>query len=423
MASITFDAAAIFPVGTSVSAYPFDGHAEGLPSGAALDTDVVPSSGMLTFDNLAFNGLYWAIGTVGGTLKRLLIYAPAPPPTNLDALNTELFAHEQDTQGVHGILDTSLLADAADLGGKVDTSQVGVAGGLATLDGSGHLTGSQAASAGTAYKGIWDASVSPHGNPAIVDGTGTAGDFYFVSVAGTRDLGSGNITFAVNDRVIYDGTTAKWQRVAATSPVTSVNTLTGAVVLGKSNVGLGNVDNTSDANKLASTDVTNKLALKQPLDPDLTLIAGLTAAANQYLLATGPGAYTWQTISLIGQLLAGQPDAPSMRLTMGAAATALSINPQTANYTLVMGDRLDTVIEMNLGTPLTVTIPTNGSVAFPIGTEIEVFRRGVGTVTIAGAGGVTLRAPQGVTTIGDQYGTVGLRKSGTNEWVLSGDLG
>jgi len=54
-------------------------------------------------------------------------------------------------------------------------------------------------------QGIWDASVSPNGSPALNDGTGTLGHFYIVIAAGSRDLGSGiTQNFEINDWVMYD---------------------------------------------------------------------------------------------------------------------------------------------------------------------------------------------------------------------------
>ncbi len=54
-----------------------------------------------------------------------------------------------------------------------------------------------------------------------------------------------------------------------TAPVTSVNSQTGAVVLGRSDIGLGNVDNTSDLNKPIS------IATQTALDDKADLIGGL----------------------------------------------------------------------------------------------------------------------------------------------------
>ena len=59
------------------------------------------------------------------------------------------------------------------------------------------------------------------------------------------------------------GTMADWTELSSpTDAVTSVNGQTGVVVLGKTDVGLGNVDNTSDANKPISSAVATALAGK-----------------------------------------------------------------------------------------------------------------------------------------------------------------
>lgn len=68
-----------------------------------------------------------------------------------------------------------------------------------------------------------------------------------------------------------------------------------------------------------------------------------------------------------------------------------SLNTQTDNYTLVLGDA-GRVIDMNAATDKTVTVPTNSSVAFATGATVIVARRGAGEVTIAGSTGVTIRS-------------------------------
>ena len=63
----------------------------------------------------------------------------------------------------------------------------------------------------------------------------------------------------------YDGTLAKWKNAAASGgsgAVSSVAGRTGAVVLTASDVGLGNVNNTSDANKPISTATQTALNAK-----------------------------------------------------------------------------------------------------------------------------------------------------------------
>lgn len=93
---------------------------------------------------------------------------------------------------------------------------------------------------------------------------------------------------------------------------------------------------------------------------------------------------------------------------------------QTASYTLVSGDR-SKVIEMNVGSANTLTVPTNASVAFPIGTQITIIQYGAGQTTIAGAG-VTFRSTNNWLKINAQYGSATLVKVGTDEWYVVGNL-
>jgi len=94
----------------------------------------------------------------------------------------------------------------------------------------------------------------------------------------------------------------------------------------------------------------------------------------------------------------------------------LAINTQTANYTLVLTDA-GKLINMNSSSALTLTVPANSSVPFPIGTKIYVRKGGTGDVTISGATGVTINAPFG-NTITTQYQTVVLVKVDTDTWDL-----
>jgi hypothetical protein len=93
----------------------------------------------------------------------------------------------------------------------------------------------------------------------------------------------------------------------------------------------------------------------------------------------------------------------------------------TTSQVLVM-DHWNAAIGMNAAGATTITVPPNSSVAFPVGTIIEVTRLGAGTVTFVAGAGVTLRSRGGLLGIGPQYGTVRLRKRATDEWVLTGDL-
>lgn len=73
------------------------------------------------------------------------------------------------------------------------------------------------------FLGNWNASTN---TPHLEDGEGTDGDFYIVSVGGTVNFGTEeeprNITFSVNDRIVYKGNVEQWTRIPA-EQVSSVN--------------------------------------------------------------------------------------------------------------------------------------------------------------------------------------------------------
>jgi hypothetical protein len=85
----------------------------------------------------------------------------------------------------------------------------------------------------------------------------------------------------------------------------------------------------------------------------------------------------------------------------------------TANATLAIGDT-GRVVRFNSSAARTCTVPANATVAFPIGTIVGIYNSGSGTVTVAGAAGVTVRNAGPIS----QFFEVSLRKRATNEWVL-----
>ena len=139
----------------------------------------------------------------------------------------------------------------------------GTANGFATLDENGRIPYSQLPESAMEYKGQWNAETN---TPTLADGTGSKGDFYIVSVAGTQNLGSGNIQFFVNDRVIYDGSV--WTRLSAgdVNTVNNVLPTNGNVALTGENIPVSSTDPTLLSAPLTtdryadSSVTTNKLA-------------------------------------------------------------------------------------------------------------------------------------------------------------------
>lgn len=133
--------------------------------------------------------------------------------------------------------------------------------------------------------------------------------------------------------------------------------------LNASAVGLGSVDNTSDANKPVSTAQATAIAAKQDLP---TIVTESTTARTLAL----SDAFKW------------------IRCTNGSAVT--------------------------------VTVAPQGSVAWAAATEILIEQAGAGQVTIAPGSGVTLRTSLTAKTYG-QYAILGLKRVASDEWVLFGE--
>ena len=106
----------------------------------------------------------------------------------------------------------------------------------------------------------------------------------------------------------------------------------------------------------------------------------------------------------------------------GALQGQLDINAQTGTtYTLVIGDK-GKLITLSNGSAITLTIPPNSDVAFPIGTEITVTQLGAGQLTIAEGSGVTASAADDELKTRVQYSAAVLTKIASDTWLVAGDL-
>jgi len=108
-------------------------------------------------------------------------------------------------------------------------------------------------------------------------------------------------------------------------------------------------------------------------------------------------------------------------LVTGVLSQTIVTNRQTASYTLALTDR-SKLVEMNVATANNLTVPLNSSVAYPIGTEINIVQYGAGQTTIVATGGVTIRSTNNWVKLNARYGAVTLIKIDTDEWYLFGNL-
>lgn len=101
-------------------------------------------------------------------------------------------------------------------------------------------------------------------------------------------------------------------------------------------------------------------------------------------------------------------------------SSTISINAQSASYTLVLSDK-DKLVEIDNGSANNLTIPPNSSVAFPVGTQINILQTGAGTTTLVAGSGVTVNATPGL-ILRARWSSATLIKRATDTWVAIGDL-
>lgn len=97
-------------------------------------------------------------------------------------------------------------------------------------------------------------------------------------------------------------------------------------------------------------------------------------------------------------------------------------NAQNGDYTLVLTDAGKTIYKASGGAGETITIPANGSVAFPVGTIVRIVNNGGGDLTIAITTDTLSLAGAGTTgsrTLSD-HGVAVIEKVASTEWFISG---
>jgi hypothetical protein len=98
----------------------------------------------------------------------------------------------------------------------------------------------------------------------------------------------------------------------------------------------------------------------------------------------------------------------------------------TNDYTAVLDDQYQVLVPMNKATAVAFKIPTNASVAFPVGTAITVLNKGAGLVTISAVtSGTTTILSAGTVAASPtlaQYKTAVCIKTATDTWYVVGGI-
>jgi len=285
--------------------------------------------------------------------------------STMNYVNTEITAHNNDTTSVHGIADTSVLANQT------------------------YVTGAVAAEA-TARGAAITAETS----------------------ARTAAITAAATTAATN----LDTHTADTTSVHGISDTSLLALKSEVAAVTAASLGLGNVSNTSDANKPVSTAQATAISAAQA-----AAIADATAQVAA-VIASAPGA-----LDTLDELAAALGDDANYAtsITTALAGKVDSYTPivqKTASYTLTTLTERDDLIEVNSASACVISIPEDATVNYPIGTSLDILQTGAGEVSIAGVSGtVTVNATPGL-KLRTQWSSATIFKRAANTWVAYGDL-
>lgn len=235
------------------------------------------------------------------------------------------------------------------------------------------------------------------------------------NVTGPVASGTGNIAIFLGSsgKVIADGNTTIGD---IESEIDTKAPIIDAALTGDTSVENLEVLNTSPSillkrssdnkSKKISVDSDNKFVVRNQADTTniITVTDTGTVSAVNYL---GDGT------SLTGVELAAHSSATYSPITR-------TISFKTAPYTLALSDS-GNVVCLDSASTVSITIPTNASVAFPVGTQIDLIVISGGFMQVVAASGAAVYSPTGVFKI-PNAGAATLIKFATNGWLLNGTL-
>jgi hypothetical protein len=274
-------------------------------------TTINATTGMV-FEGATANDFETTLTVTDPTADRTLTL---PDASGTLATTTDISNHESDTTSVHGIADTAQLAtkayadtavsthdtDTTSVHGIADTSALATKTyadtAVSTHDTDTTSVHGIADTAQLATKAYADSAVSTH-NSATTNVHGISDTSVLTTASNTQTLTGKTLTSPkINEDVALTATATELNYVdGVTSAIqTQLNdkapiaspTFTGTVAgVTKTHVGLGNVDNTTDANKPVSTATQTALDLKAPIaSPTFTGTVTLPGAPTSDLHA------------------------------------------------------------------------------------------------------------------------------------------
>jgi hypothetical protein len=373
--------------------------------------------------------------------------ALATTSATASAISTAVSTHNDDTTNVHGIADTSILATTT--GSQTLTNKTLT---TPTINGPTITATGQTPT----IHGIY--LPAPH--DIIFEGT-TANDFETTLTAGeptadntvTLPDASGTLQLRVADvsdtEIGYlNGVTSAIQtQIDAKAPL-SAPTFTGTVTSTNDLVVDGNLTVNGTTFNASSTSITiedNMLQLAHQNAAN-TVDLGLVVAYNdgtakhsglvrdvsddEWKLFKGVTTEPTTTVNFgqgsldnleLNNLVAAGVVFTDGTQTKEGVVSRTPIIAKTDSYTLSALTERDSLIEVAKSTATTITIPTDATLNFPIGTSLDILQTSTGQVTIAGAVGVTVNATPGL-KLRTTWSSATLFKRAANTWVVYGDL-
>ena len=433
-----------FKIGDGVNAWSDLSYFKNLEDlGGTLD-DYVPLT-----QKGAFNGVAPLDGAGKiplGYLSNLVANAPAALDTlveiadALTVVETSIGTHNADTTFVHGIADTQVLAtnssvttaiathssDTTDVHGIADTSVLETTTGAQAKADAAALAEVNTHNADqTNVHGIADTALLA--TKAYADAVGTTEATSRGTAISTHNSATANV-HGISDTALL-ATKAYADNAVSTHAALTLNVhgiADTSALATKSYV--DTADNLKAA--LASPDFTGTPTAPTAAAGTNTTQVATTAfvgTAVSALVASAPAA-----LDTLNELAAALGSDANFSTTMTnalalkaskaelLAASLSSFNTKTTSYTPVLSDE-GNVIEMDSASANSVTIPPNSSVAFQIGSSIDVFQKGTGQTTIVAGSGVTILKTPGL-KFRDRYSMATLIKRDTDLWIVSGDL-
>ncbi|CAB4138094.1 hypothetical protein UFOVP328_287 [uncultured Caudovirales phage] len=321
------------------------------PDSIFIEDTTLGTDAELTVDNgvLLINGAAKIeIGNMQMTSTGISLVNPTSSANLIVGQTTNTGYLEIDMLGIK-FKDNTLQTTAA-----IPLTQKGAANGVVPLNASTKIDPIYLPAGAITFKGVWDAA---NNSPTLAAGVGTVGDEYVVGVAGTQNLGSGNITFAVGDFVLYTSGNVWVDIPVGGSGVSSFNGRTGAVVL-------------------QSGDVTNALS-----NGSIT---------NNYLSNDSWSLTTGQGIGLTGNATVELGDSITLTntgVTAAISGTGVAVSAATGNVTFSIGQPVGTANSVQFGAiTSTTTIQATGNIT---GGNITTAGQVVATGNIRGGNIIT----------------------------------